>query len=421
MRIMLAGVSSGCGKTTAALALMAALRARGMAVAPFKAGPDYIDPGFHQAACGRISHNLDEWLCAPESIKRLLALGGAGADISVIEGAMGLYDGLGGGCECSAYALAKHTGTPVVLVVDASGSAASAAATALGFLKYRPDNTVAGVLLNRVSSQRHFELIRAAMADIGFGCVGWLPKDAGLAMPNRHLGLVPAEERPEAEAQIARAASLLQIDLDALRAIAKGATEIKATPFEYPRTLAGKRIGLARDAAFSFIYEANLFALRAMGAELVECSPLGDEALPEGLDALYLPGGFPEVFERELTANASMARSVRAAVEGGMRIYAECGGMLYLAMIGALPLRWKMTERLRRFGYVTVTDGDGRAFPAHEFHHSVTEPIAPLPTRFEVVKGDAHYREGYVYRNVLAGYPHLHFFDRPELIERLFK
>ena len=420
MRIMLAGISSGCGKTTASLALMAALQRQGMAVAPFKSGPDYIDPGFHRVACGRPSHNLDEWLCAPQSVRRILGLGSAGADIAVVEGAMGYYDGLGGGTQCSAYALAKHTGTPVVLVVDASGSAASAAATALGFMKYRPDNTIAGALVNRVSGERHFELVREAMAGIGLPCVGWMPKDAGLHMPDRHLGLVPVEERPEVRAQIDRAADLIHIDLDALRRVASRAEAIPEPAPDWPRRLSGLRIGLAKDAAFSFTYEANLIALRGMGAELVPFSPLEDLALPEGLDALYLPGGFPEVFEERLKANAAMAQSVRDAVEGGLRVYAECGGMLYLAMIGVIPLRWEMTGRLQRFGYVTVTDRDGYAFPAHEFHHSLVTPTEPLDTRFEVAKGERRYREGYLYKNVLAGYPHIHFFGRPELAERLF-
>ena len=419
MRVMLAGTASGCGKTTASLALMAALRGRGLSVAPYKAGPDYIDPGFHRLACGRTSHNLDEWLCAPQSVRRLLQLG-ADADIAVIEGAMGLYDGLADGDACSAYALAKHTGTPVVLVVDAAGSAASAAASALGFLKYRPDHTIAAALVNRASGERHFQRVRDALMKIGLPCVGWLPKDAALAMPDRHLGLVPVEERPGAREQIARAAALLRLDMDALRSVAGRAAAVAETPFEYPNTLAGRRIGVARDEAFSFVYEANLIALTAMGAELIPFSPLADAALPEGLDALYLPGGFPEVFEARLRANAAMAGSVRAALDGGLRAYAECGGMLYLAMIGAMPLRWRMTGRLQRFGYVTVADADGFAFPAHEFHHSAVEPLAPLPTRFEVRRGEARWREGYVRNNALAGYPHLHFYDRPELVERLF-
>ena len=418
MRIMLAGVSSGCGKTTATLALLRALKDRGMAVAPFKSGPDYIDPGFHRAACGRVSHNLDEWLCSPEAVKRVLALGSRDADIAVIEGAMGMYDGLDSGSRCSAWSLARHTGTPVVLVVDASGSAASAAATALGFVKYREDSGIAGVFLNRVSGERHYELVREAMARIGLACVGWMPKDAGLDMPDRHLGLVPVEERPNVEAQIARAAGLIRLDMEALTGIARRAEAIDIPPMAWPDALRGRRVGLAKDAAFTFTYEANLIALRAMGAELVTFSPLSNVALPDGLDALYLPGGFLEVFEAELVANRSMAESVKAAIESGLRVYAECGGMLYLSMIGALPIAWHMTGRLQRFGYVTVTDSDGYRFPAHEFHHSVTE--SALPQRFTVEKRGNTYPEGYVYKNVLAGYPHIHFFERPELAQRLF-
>ena len=418
MRIMLAGVSSGCGKTTATLALLRALKDRGLRVAPFKSGPDYIDPGFHRVACGRVSHNLDEWLCSPEAVDEILALGSRDADIAVIEGAMGMYDGLDSGSRCSAWSLSRHTGTPVVLVIDASGSAASAAATALGFLKYREDSGVAGVFLNRVSGERHYNLIREAMANIGLACVGWMPKDAALGMPDRHLGLVPVEERPDVEDQVARAASLIRIDMDALTAIARRAKPADAAPRAFPESFKGRRIGLAKDAAFSFTYEANLIALRAMGATLVEFSPLADPALPEGLDALYLPGGFPEVFEAQLVANRPMAESVKTAIEGGLRVYAECGGMLYLSMIKALPIAWHMTGRLQRFGYVTVTDGDGYRFPAHEFHHSVTE--SALPRRFTVEKRGNTYPEGYVYQNVLAGYPHIHFFERPELAERLF-
>lgn len=418
MRIMLAGVSSGCGKTTAALALLRAMKDRGLRVAPFKSGPDYIDPGFHRVACGRVSHNLDEWLCAPTAIRQILRLGAADADISVIEGAMGMYDGVGSDSLCSAWSLSRHTGTPVILVVDASGSAASAAATALGFLKYREDSGIAGVLVNRASGERHYALVKDAMAAIGLECVGWMPRDRQLHMPDRHLGLVPVEERADVEAQIQRAAGQIHVDWAALERVARTAAPVDAPAVSLPPLVAGKRIALAKDAAFTFTYEANLIALRTMGAELIEFSPLTDAALPGDVDALYLPGGFPEVFEEQLKANAPMAGSVKKAVEGGLRVYAECGGMLYLAMIGALPVAWRMTERLQRFGYVTVTDGDGYRFPAHEFHHSVTE--SALPQRFEVARRGVAYPEGYIYKNTLAGYPHIHFFERPELAERLF-
>ena len=418
MRFMLAGVSSGCGKTTTTLAMLRALKTQGMRVAPFKSGPDYIDPGFHRVACGRPCHNLDEWLCAPDTVKRILALGSRDADIAVIEGAMGMYDGAGSDSLCSAWSLSRHTGTPVILVVDASGSAASAAATVLGFVKYREDSGIAGVFVNRVSGERHYELVRAAMAGIGLPCVGWMPKDKQLHMPDRHLGLVPVEERPDVEMQSQRAAGQIHIDMEALTAIAKTAEPIDVPLMDFPRVFEGKRIGLAKDAAFSFTYEANLIALRQMGAELVAFSPLKDQSLPQNIDALYLPGGFPEVFEDALKANLPMVQSVKAAIEGGLRVYAECGGMLYLAMIEGIPVQWHMTERLQRFGYVTVTDQDGYKFPAHEFHHSVTE--STLPQRFTVEKRGNAYPEGYVYKNVLAGYPHIHFFERPELAGRLF-
>ncbi len=418
MRVMLAGVSSGCGKTTSTLALLRALSLRGLRVAPFKSGPDYIDPGFHRVACGRPCHNLDEWFCSPEAVRQILKIGSENADIAVIEGAMGMYDGVGADSRCSAWSLARHTGTPVILVVDASGSAASAAATTLGFTKYREDSGIAGVFVNRASGERHYELVKTAMAGIGLQCVGWMPKDKQLHMPDRHLGLVPVEERPDVEAQIARAAGEIQIDMEALTAIARTAKPVDVPPMEFPRMFEGRRIGLAKDAAFSFTYEANLIALREMGAKIIEFSPLKDTSLPGNLDALYLPGGFPEVFEEQLKANGTMVESVKNAIENGLRVYAECGGMLYLSMINAIPVQWHMTERLQRFGYVTVTDGDGYRFPAHEFHHSVTE--SALPQRFTVEKRGNRYPEGYLYNNVLAGYPHIHFFERPELAERLF-
>ena len=412
---MLAGASSGCGKTTVALALLRALHNRGLRVAPFKAGPDYIDPGFHRAACGAISHNLDEWLMPPEWVRGLP--GSVPADLSVIEGAMGFYDGLGGPDRCSAYTLARLTDTPVILVLDASGSAASAAATALGFLHYRQPSNIAGALVNRVSGERHFELVKSALHDIGLPCAGWLPKDAAISLPDRHLGLVPAGELPGLENQIERAAGLLHVDLDVLFAIARRAGALPASLPHEPPVLKGRRVAVASDAAFGFTYAAGLSSLERMGAELSYFSPLHDAKLPGGVDSLYLPGGFPEVFEGELTDNRPMAESVRGAVAEGLKVYAECGGMLYLSMIGALPVTWRMTDRLQRFGYVTLTDRDGQTFPAHEFHHSVTE--GDLPQRFSVHSRRGDYREGYMYKNVVAGYPHVHFAGRPELARRL--
>ena len=439
MRIMIAGTHSGCGKTTLTLSLMAALKARGLRVAPFKTGPDYIDPGFHAMACGRPSHNLDAHLLDWETINYLLAHYGADADISIIEGVMGFYDGRDAvSLECSSYELARRTHTPVLLAVDAAGGAASVAAQVLGFKQLAPDNTIAGVIVNRVSSQMHYALVRDAVWHYtGLPCVGYLRKDAELKLNSRHLGLVPAEELPELQAQLERAAALASegIDLEQVRSIAASAPELNAPECAMTRWLAdnqgalsGMRIGVPRDAAFSFYYQANLDALERAGAELVRFSPLADAALPERLDALYIGGGFPEVFARQLEDNVAMRTAIRAALEHGMRCYAECGGLIYLServdghdMVGYIPVECKLTDRLQRFGYVTVCDSTGLKFPAHEFHHAIATPTGDVDLEFDVTRagGKGQWRCGYRKGNTLAGFPHIHFWSQPEVMTRL--
>ncbi|MEG0986186.1 MAG: cobyrinate a,c-diamide synthase [Clostridia bacterium] len=447
---MLAGTGSGCGKTTCALALMGAARARGLVVAPFKSGPDYIDPGFHRAVCARPSHNLDQHLTAPDGIFQILTLGMKGADIGVIEGAMGYYDGragtdVGAGADgagigagtaagadcageresaypCSAYALARATGTPVILVVDGAGSAASAAAVALGFDRMVPRSGLCGVLVNRASSRAHYEAIKRAVERVsGLACVGYMPRDARLNLHSRHLGLIPASEVEALADTLALAAQLIEIDWPLVEKLARGARAIEAQPPDFGHALRGYRLGVARDAAFDFLYEANLEVLRRMGAQLVFFSPLDDRALPEGIDGLYLPGGFPEVFEERLMGNREMCASVNARLSAGLSCYAECGGLLYLAMIGFLPLEVRMTPKLQRFGYVQVEDASGLRAPAHEFHHSLVVEKAPIPTAFTVRKGEKTWRCGYQKENTLAGYPHLHFWSHPEWVERLWR
>jgi len=433
VRILIAGTSSGCGKTTVTLSLMAALREKGLTVAPFKVGPDYIDPGFHQAACGRPSDNLDGHLMDPPTVRAVLASGEARADVAVIEGVMGYYDGMNArNFACSTWKMASDTRTPVLLVVDASGGAASAAATVLGFRRFRKSSRIAGVLVNRVSSRGHYELVREAMEKYaGLPCVGYLPKDASLTLASRHLGLVPAEETRELSLQIARAAQLAleTVDLDAILRLAQTAPPLKGARKPLPDRR-DYRLGVARDEAFSFYYEENLRMLAASGMELFYFSPLRDERLPEGLDGLYLGGGFPEVFAEALEVNRSMRESVRAALEGGLRCYAECGGLMYLcqtidgrAMAGFFPIACRMTEKLQRFGYVNVTDRTGLCFPAHEFHHAVAEPLGEVSCAFRVVKAgdpDRSWFCGYEKANTLAGFPHLHFASHPELIGRLW-
>jgi cobyrinic acid a,c-diamide synthase len=433
MRILIAGTSSGCGKTTAALAVIAAFRAKGLAVASFKVGPDYIDPGFHQAACGRPSDNLDEHLCDAGTVRAILRAGEEHADIAVIEGVMGYYDGMSSkDFSCSTWSMAHATRTPVLLVIDASGGAASAAATVLGFRRFRRSSHIAGVLVNRVSSRGHYDLVREAVERYaGPPCVGYLPKDSDLALGSRHLGLIPAAEAPELANQLDRAAQLaLQtVDLYAILRLAAAAPPLTGDRKPLPDRR-DYRLGVARDQAFSFYYEENLRMLQASGMRLSYFSPLQDERLPEGLNGLYIGGGFPEVFAEKLEANRSMRESVRQALEGGLRCYAECGGLMYLSrsidgrgMAGFFPIVCRMTDRLQRFGYVNVTDRTGLTFPAHEFHHAVAEVQMELPCAFRVVKSSDPNRSwtcGYEKQNALAGFPHLHFASHPELIRRLW-
>lgn len=430
MRVLIAGTGSGCGKTTASLLVMAALRERGLRVAPYKAGPDYIDPGFHRAVCGRPSHNLDAWLMREEALLRLLH---SDADVAVIEGVMGYYDGLDTKTlACSTWALARKTKTPVVLVVDASGGAASVAAQVKGFLTFVPDSGIAAVLVNRVSGESHYALVREAVAHhTGLPCVGYLKKNPALHFESRHLGLVPAQETPDAASRVFEAArdAAATLDLSLLLRIASEAPELPRSPRKLP-SVAPYRLGVALDEAFHFYYEANLELLREMGMELCPFSPLRDAQLPQGLDGLYIGGGFPVVFAKELAQNHSMRGAVRRALGDGLPAYAECGGLLYLSerlddaeMVGFLPLRCHMTKRLQHFGYVQVEDDAGDRFPAHEFHHAVAEPSGPVEQVYTVQKaGDPKrtWKCGYARGRTLATFAHAHFLSYPELVGRFF-
>ena len=431
MRIMLAGTGSGCGKTTASILLIACLKRRGLTVAPYKAGPDYIDPGFHRRICAHPSHNLDTWLMSGDTILRLLD---NDRDISVIEGVMGFYDGLDSAdMRASTWELTRLTKTPVILVVDASGGAASVAATVKGFQTLREESRISGVLVNRASGQRHYELVKEAVRRYtGLECVGYLTKQLAIELPSRHLGLVTARETPDLIGRVDGTAAIAEqtLDLDAVIELASTAPDIEKREAPRMPKRDGYRMGVALDEAFHFYYDANLEALRSMGMELVFFSPLHDKALPEGLDGLYIGGGYPEVYADELTANAGMRGSVRKALEGGLRCYAECGGLMYLSkeidgheMCGFLPVRCGMTQRLQRFGYATVRDRTGLEFPAHEFHHAVAEPLEDIPCAYMVTKAsspDKTWRCGYEKANTLAAFAHVHFAGRPDIIKRFW-
>ena len=430
-RIVIAATQSGGGKTTLVTGLLAALRARGLTVQSFKVGPDYIDLGYHRLASGRTGHNLDTWLVPEARLAEIFAREFAGADIAVIEGVMGLYDGGRRGISSTA-AIAKALDAPVLLVIDAKSVGASAAATALGFRVYDARLNLAGVLLNRLGSETHEEMIREAMAGIDMPVYGVLRRDAALALPERHLGLTPVEENAAAETVRAIGERVeAGLDLDSILKLARSAAPMTIAEVKRAEKAAPVRIGIARDEAFSFYYAASLAELEAYGAEIIAFSPLHDEALPE-VDGVLIGGGFPEMFAAQLAENASMRASLCRAAEEGMPIYAECGGYMYLmqslvdfdgvehAMAGIFPARARMTEKLQMVGYVeaeqavdTVLGAAGLLLHGHEFHFSVeeTERAADLvrPFTFTKLRNGARYAAGCVYKNVLGSYLHLHF------------
>jgi cobyrinic acid a,c-diamide synthase len=397
--LLIAAPASGTGKTTVMLGLLAALRERGLCVQPFKNGPDYIDPAFHQAASGRASLNLDTWAMGPEMLAGL-ASAGEGADLILAEGSMGLFDGVaakGATGNGAAADLAALMGWPVVLVIDASGQAQTAAAVAQGLARFRAGVRVAGVILNRIASPRHEALVRAGMAEAGLPVLGALPKRAAIAMPERHLGLVQAEEQPALQALIAAAAELVRggVDLDAL--IAAAATS--ATPRPAPTIIPpGQRIALARDAAFSFIYPHLLEGWRRAGAEVLPFSPLADEAPDPAADVCWLPGGYPELHGPTLAA-AERFRGGLQRFAATRPVHGECGGYMAMgeAIIGKDGARHRMAGLLglvtsfetrkmhlgyRRAGLAQTIPGHAAEarLLGHEFHYStiVAQPDTPL-------------------------------------------
>ncbi len=397
--LIIAAPASGTGKTTVMLGLLAALREKGLRVQPFKNGPDYIDPAFHRAASGRWSFNLDTWAMPGGMLDGMLAAA-EGADLVLAEGSMGLFDGVAapGASGTGASAdLAQRMGWPVVLVLDASGQAQTAAAVAQGLARFRPGVTVAGVIVNRIASPRHEALVRAGMAEAGLPVLGILPKRAAIAMPERHLGLVQAEEQPALQTLIAEAAALMRegVDLDALVAAAashaRPASARKTTP-------PGQRIALARDAAFSFVYPHQLHGWRAAGAEVLPFSPLADEAPDPTADVCWLPGGYPELHGAVL-ARADRFREGLQAFAGTKPVHGECGGYMAMGaaivdkdgqrhrMAGLLGLVTSFEKRRMHLGYRLARlkraipgHPAGSAPRGHEFHYStiLDQPDAPL-------------------------------------------
>lgn len=442
--VVIAGTHSGEGKTTVACGLLAALRKRGAKVQPFKVGPDYLDPAYHTLAGGRPSVNLDLWLMPAEAVKHSFAARCADTEIAVVEGMMGLYDGLGlAQAKISTAEMAGLLGLPVVLVIDASAMAESVGAVAKGFATVGSAK-VAGVLFNRVAGPNHFNLLkRAVESDAKLKAFGWLPAETGLAIPERHLGLVtpdPHQAREVLERLVGHFEKTVDVGaiLEAARGAPEPATVKKAPPAGKPRA----RIAVARDAAFHFYYEDNLRALEAAGAELVSFSPVADKGLPKGVGGLYLGGGFPEIYAARLEDNRPMREVLRKAVAKGMPTYAECGGLMYLSshfvgsgvraweMVGAIPGEVRLERGLQQFGYVeavaeqkTFLVEPGDKLRGHEFHASIWTGEGGERSVYRVSRPgrEGSRREGFGQENLHASYVHLHFASAEKLPERFVK
>jgi len=434
-RLVVAAPASGHGKTTVATGIMAALRRRGHAVSGHKVGPDYIDPGYHEMATGRPGRNLDPYLVGEDRLAPLLLHGAASADVAIIEGVMGLYDGqLGGDGFASTAHVAAITISPVVLVVDVSHASRSVAAVVHGMRTFDPSVTIAGVVLNKAGSPRHAREVLDALAPTGLPVLGVLHRDDGIVVPSRHLGLVPVAERPEAVAELDLLTERIEanLDLDHLLALAREAADLDAEPWQataevHPTGKGRPLVAMAGGRAFTFRYAETEELLRAAGCDIAMFDPLTDDELPAGTRALYLGGGFPQVYAGELSANHRVRRELLDALASGMPTVAECAGLLYLcrtldgaAMVGALPADATMTPRLT-LGYRTAivpTDQlggpGGTRVHGHEFHRTVTAPVAGASPAY-LVDGQP---EGFGSPTLSAAYLHVHWAGHPQLADR---
>ena len=436
--LMVAGTASGVGKTTVTLALIAAMRQRGLVVQAFKGGPDFLDTGHHSRVAGRVARNVDTWMLSREANCEVVRKAARGADAIVVEGMMGVFDGKDGASETGSSAeIAKLLHLPVVLVLDASKSARSIAAVVLGFETFDPALRLAGVVLNKVGSEHHYRLLKAAITR---ACrtpiLGWLPREPAIAIAERHLGLHTVEEAAgSTEDLVDRLAGLAEKHLSVGKVLQlRCGLDFAAEAQDSPKARA--RVGVARDAAYSFYYEDNFDLLREAGAEIVEFSPMKEEGLPDGLDAIYLGGGYPELYAAELSGNVGMKAAIREFAASGRPLYAECGGMIYLGqnltlkdggireMCGVLPFEFQMTERLVNFGYCTATftlesllGPVGTEVRGHSFHYSrmVGQPGVANCYAVEYSLSGRKESEGFCVGSVLASYIHLHFRACPEV------
>ncbi len=460
--LVIAGTNSGVGKTTISIALMAALRRRGLRVQPFKVGPDFIDPTLHTRAAGRISRNLDGWMLEPDANLQTFSRFSSDANFTVVEGVMGLFDGRDALTEAGSTAeMAKLLGLPVLLVVDAWAMARSAAALVHGYESFDQKLDVAGIIFNRVASAGHFAYLRESVRTSCHARVlAWLPLDESIALPERHLGLFMADEVLN-DARLHALVSWIEtgVDIDELIRLARERSqseavtatqrsmpegdshrvEIESTALQEDQSFNRRpRIGIARDNVFCFYYQDNLDLLVNVGAEIVEFSPIEQERLPESLDGLYLGGGYPELHAAALAANETMRADVARFAQSGKPVYAECGGLMYLSeaivdqeshafpMVGVFPTCARMHSRLAALGYAEVEGTNnagwlraGERARGHEFRYSVIDEMpAHIQRRYRVntMSGERH--EGFTVGAVLASYVHLHFGSCPRFAAR---
>ena len=464
-RVMFAAMRSGSGKTTVTCGVLAALKRRNIIVQAYKCGPDYIDPMFHRMVLGLDTGNLDTFFADADAIGHILARDTKDAELIVMEGVMGYYDGVGGTTTmASSYELSKVTKTPVVLIVDAKGASVTLAATIRGIMEYKKDSRIAGVILNRVSPMFYSRIKHVIETECGIPVLGYLPEDASFAVPSRHLGLLQPDEMQKqrdwvetvAEAvmktidingifEIAAQAETLQIQKPAdvrqetvdMQDEPAGISCERAEESENCEFPAGYRIGVARDAAFSFYYRENLLMLEDMGAELVYFSPLADAHVPK-VDALIFGGGYPELYAKQLYDNRSMRASVRQALESGMPCHAECGGFLYLGksladaegnvyeMVGFLDGAGFRTERLQRFGYVELAPQDAGVFAVntvlrgHEFHYWDSTDCGDACLAWKPLSKQKTYSCMVKKKGTFAGFPHLYYAGAEAFFYHLF-
>ncbi len=442
-RIIVAGSHSGVGKTTVALGLMGALRARHFIVQGFKVGPDYIDGTYHTAVTGRPSRNLDSWMAGPQGVQEVLRRGGPGADISVIEGVMGYYDGKDSkSIAGSTAALADLTRTPVILVIDVAGTSRSAAAIVKGFQSLDTTRRIRGVIVNRVGSPRHYEMVRDAIEEVtGIPVLGYLSAHAMLNMPERHLGLIPAIERGEHRTLLDGIIASVRDTINLTRVIdiareAPPISDLNATDnskrYAHPKVA----IAVAKDSAFNFYYQENLELLIEAGAEIQAFSPLAGDRIPKDADALYMGGGFPEEFLRELS-NPTLLQDFRHRIVAGLPTVAECGGFMFLGrsvadtqghvypMVGAVPVTTAMQPRLAALGYREIESQSsnpllesGEHARGHEFHYSRASYDFDQNRAYRLSHHGNLTLDGFATRSLVAGYVHHYFLSNPLMAQR---